>query len=71
MPKQLTDEQKRIARDLKQGTKDLPPKQMVHVQSGDVFQLVTALEAETARADAAEAALPPKPDTRIAADSHE
>lgn len=67
----ITDEQKRIARDLKQGTKDLPPKAFVNVQSGDVFQLITALEAETARADAAEAALPPKPDTRTVADAHE
>ena len=58
MASKLTDEQQRIAADLKKGTAGLPPKQYVHVYAGDVAQVVAALEAETTRADAAEAKLP-------------
>lgn len=62
----LTDQQKRIAKDLRQGVSAVPKEArehatspaLVHVQAQCVLIVLDALDDETARADAAEAALP-------------
>jgi multidrug resistance efflux pump len=53
----MTPEQTRIAGDLRKGVTAVPAARPVHVNAGDVLQVLDALAAEKQRADDAEEAL--------------